>query len=274
MQPRWFRSALPAALFCCVAALAGCTSRSGPAVDQGDNDPYESVNRKVWAFDMTLDRYLLSPVARGYRTVAPAAMQTAVANVLNNLKSPMIMVNDLLQGNPDQFGQTFARLWMNTILGLGGMIDVGTATKIPYHAADFGQTLGVWGLPTGPYLVLPLLGPSDPRDSVGYAADSVADPFSLKVKAANLDGADEIRTGVSVISDRAATLDDLEELRRSSLDFYAAVRSLYQQQREAAVQAGKNPAGAASPALDYDLTPATPVPTQPPAPAGSGKKAS
>lgn len=276
MHPRWFRTALRAALLCCVAAVGACSAAGhGRSADSasGDADPYESVNRKVWAFDMSLDRYLLTPVGRGYRTVTPGVVQTAVANALRNLKSPMIMVNDLLQGNPDRFGETFARMWMNTILGLGGMIDVGTATRIPHHDADFGQTLGVWGVPSGPYLVLPLLGPSDPRDGIGYAADSIADPFTLKLQAANLDGADYVRTGVGFVSDRAATVDELDELKRSSLDFYAAVRSLYQQQRAAAVREGKNPAGAESPALDYDETPALPTPSTP-APAGTVKKAS
>jgi len=216
---------------------------ASPALDaQADspNDPLEKGNRVVWAVDLKLNDYVLTPVARKYRDNVPHVVQHAVTNVLHNLASPVILLNDALQGNGLRAGDTFARLWLNTICGLGGLIDVGTAAHIPYHSADFGQTLGVWGVGPGPYLVLPLLGPSDPRDLFGKVADSEADPLSFGLRGTgDSTYASVSRDGVDVVSTQSQTIDDMAELRRSSLDFYAAVRSLYQQSRAGAVRDAK-----------------------------------
>ncbi len=253
--------------------LSGCASAppgqqsTAAASDDINDDPYESANRAVWAFDITLDKYLLKPIAVGYRTVTPQFAQTGIANALNNLKSPTIFVNDLLQGNTDRAGDTFARIAINTTIGLGGFIDVAAKNKIPFHESDFGQTLGSWGVPTGPYLVLPLLGPSDPRDGIGYGVDSFADPYSIETRAHGLTTAEYSRAGIGLVSDRAQTIDELDELQKSSLDFYAAVRSLYQQQRAAAVSTAINDGATINPTVPADsVQPSTgPVPSKPPA---------
>ncbi|HVJ51177.1 MAG TPA: VacJ family lipoprotein [Aliidongia sp.] len=271
MLSRRFRSALPAALALCAASLAACASQ--PSTPKGDaassadatnNDPLESVNRGIWDFDLALKDYLLTPIAKGYRWATPQFVQTGISNVLRNLRSPTILMNDVLQGNMDRAGDTFARIWLNTIIGVGGIFDVGTSANVPFHDTDFGATLGSWGVPAGPYLVLPLIGPSDPRDGVGYGVDSLADPFTIKMRAANMDEGNYVRFGVSVVNEEAQTLDEFNELRRSSLDFYAAVRSLYQQKRAADVQKAKSPDAPAAPSVPYDEVD-TPANNPPPA---------
>jgi phospholipid-binding lipoprotein MlaA len=275
MHFRWLHPAILAAAIVGAAALSGCATSDKPTAKvaaQDDNDPFEPVNRKIWDFDLTLDRFLLKPIATGYRDYTPGFTQTGVSNALRNLRSPAIMVNDLLQGNPDRFGDTFARLALNTIFGLGGLIDVGAKVKIPYHDADFGQTLGVWGVPTGPYLVLPLLGPSDPRDGIGYGVDSFADVFSIEMRAHGIENAEYIRWGADIISSRAATIDQLDTVKKESLDFYAAIRSLYLQQRAAAVATAKQDGAPPTPDLTNEIAPETPSPSRPPSSAASQPK--
>ncbi|MEI9983955.1 MAG: VacJ family lipoprotein [Aliidongia sp.] len=277
MLPPRFRSVISAASLICALSLGACSgtpSSDGPAAD--NNDPYESFNRKMWDVDLALNDYLLTPVARGYRWATPDFAQTAVANALRNLKSPAILANDLLQGNTKRAGQTLTRIWLNTLIGLGGLIDVAADQNLPFHENDFGATLGAWGVPSGPYLVLPLLGPSDPRDGSGYGVDSILfDPFSIKMNAANIKSANYYRFGIDTVSGAAGRLDETEELRKSSLDFYAAIRSLYQQKRAADVATAKNPEAPSVPNVRYDeVEPSGPVPsTAPAAPAGPGKAA-
>jgi phospholipid-binding lipoprotein MlaA len=272
MLPQRFRSIMPAAALLSVVSLGACASDKNEA-DSINDDPFESVNRVVWDADIALNDYLLTPVAKGYRWVAPEFVQTAVINALHNLKSPAIFANDLLEGNMKRAGQTLTRLWLNTLVGVGGLIDVAADQDIPFHDADFGATLGSWGVPSGPYLVLPLLGPSDPRYGIGMAVDStVFDPFAIKMQAARIDSANYYRFGVDTISGAAQTVDQIEELRKSSLDFYAAVRSLYQQKRAADIATAKNPDAPALPDVHYDdVEPSGPVPSNPPADAGSAK---
>ena len=252
----WFRPVLLASMVAGTAALGGCASATHKPTDPAEaenNDPYESVNRKMWAADMALDRYLLKPIAITYRDHTPQMVQTSVTNVLRNLRGPTIMLNDLLQGNPDRAVTTFARLTINTLFGLGGIMDLATKAKIPFHDSDFGQTLGVWGFGTGPYLVLPLLGPSDPRDGIGYGVDSFADVFSIKMHAHGVDEANYARLGGSIISDRAASIDQLDAVQKESLDFYAAIRSLYLQQRAAAVATAKADGTPPAPDISGDV---------------------
>jgi phospholipid-binding lipoprotein MlaA len=272
MDFRWSRAVLLTLMMGVAAGLGGCSStpkgsETGPAVAE-DNDPWEPVNRKIWALDLALDQAFFKPVAKGYRDYTPQFAQTGVTNALRNLRSPAIFANDLLQGNTDRAGQTLARITLNTVFGLGGFVDVAGKHGIPFHDADFGQTLGAWGVGPGPYLVLPLLGPSDPRDGIGYGVDSFADPFSIKMRASGYDDPEYIRWGMNVVSDRAATIDQLDAVKRESLDFYAAIRSLYQQQRAAAVATAKHGGEANfTPDLPAEVVPEEgPVPSHPPAP--------
>jgi phospholipid-binding lipoprotein MlaA len=227
--------------------LTGCSNHENtPSADGSDpsyqaNDPLEPANRVVWKIDLKLDHYVLRPVAKAYRDHTPTFVQKGFNNVLHNIKSPIILVNDVLQGNAPHAGQTFARIVMNSLVGVGGLFDVAGSHGIPYHDSDFGQTLGVWGVGPGPYLVLPILGPSDPRDLTGYGVDTVIDPFSYEMRIAGVStDANLARTGATTINDRSKSIDDLDDLQRNSLDFYAAVRSLYQQKRSADVAEGKD----------------------------------
>jgi phospholipid-binding lipoprotein MlaA len=278
MVSRRLFSVSSSALLLGAMLLSSCASAPSGASDAQDdtNDPYENVNRVIFDANMTLDKYFFEPVAEGYRWVLPTPVRTGISNVLRNLKSPLIMANDLLEGNPERFGQTFGRFLMNTVFGLGGIMDVGTSAKIPYHDADFGMTLAVWGVGSGPYLVLPLLNSSNPRDGIAYGIESWVDPVTVEFRVHNLDEANYTRTGVGLVSARADHIEDLEELKRSSLDFYATVRSLYWQSRNADIEAAKSPANPAQPqSVSYDLgsTPAA-APTAsvstPAAPAANG----
>jgi phospholipid-binding lipoprotein MlaA len=273
MFRRWLRVAACSALIFAPLFLFGCASAGQTPTDQTNNDPYESFNRKVWWVDIKLYHYFLRPVALGYRDYTPQVLQTATGNILRNLKTPLIMVNNLLQGNFSLFGDNFARLALNTTLGLGGMIDVGSKANLPYKEADLGQTFGAWGIDSGPYLVLPILGPSDPRDGIAYGIEAFGDPFSLEMRAHGYDDAVYLRAGVQIIDDQAQIVDQYDEMEKNSLDFYAAVRSLYQQSRAGMVQAAKGGGNNAPvPSIIYgtdddSVTPsAEPTPSKTPSP--------
>jgi phospholipid-binding lipoprotein MlaA len=260
-----------------MSLLCACANQPKPgqgsaASDDVNNDPYETVNREIWEIDLTFDRFFLKPIATGYRDATPTFFQRSVSNVLTNLRTPVIFVNDVLQGDPDKAAKSLGRLYINSVMGLGGIFDVASAGKVPFHDSDFGQTLGVWGVGSGPFLVLPLLGPSDPRDAIGYGVDSFIDPFDIEMRAHGIDEANYVRMGVGIVSDRALTLDELDELQKSSLDFYAAVRSLYQQRRAAAIDSSRD-GGTATPVVPYDdLSAPTPSKTAaPPSPAGKAQ---
>ena len=276
MFPHRFRSVSSAAALLCAFALTACASNHNPSdadgADGGNNDPYESINRKIFAADLVLNDYLLTPIARAYLAVTPHFFQQAVTNALRNLRSPAILANDLLEGNTKQAGQTLTRIYLNTVIGVGGLIDVAATQNLPFHDADFGATLGAWGVPSGPYLVLPLLGPHDPRDGIGLAVDGYLDPFNDETMLNGISSAPYYRLGVDVIDKGARNVDDIEEERKSSLDFYAAVRSLYQQVRNGAVESAKHPNAPSLPKIPYDeVEPSNPVPSNPPAAAGPAK---
>ena len=247
--------------------LGACASSGREAAgvpNHDDGDPLEPINRKIWAFDLALDRLLLKPVAEAYRDHTPAAAQISVTNVLHNIKSPVILSNDLLQGDADRASATAERCVINTFLGFGGILDLAAAHGVPYHDADFGQTLGRWGVGPGPYLILPLLGPSDLRDGIGYAVDSVIDPFTIEMRAHGFAEGTYARLGVGVIAYRAKTIASIDDVERESLDFYAAIRSLYRQQRKAVVAAAWS-AGAGVPTTNPDSPDAGgPTPSSPP----------
>ncbi len=180
-------------LFCLVLlVLGGCatTAEHGPGPFQAPvhrglpedpsverhfqvHDPWEGFNRNMYHFNAQLDRYVYLPVVRTYEAVLPDSVQQGVSNIFNNLKEIPIFVNSVLQGNPKKASVSFGRFVFNTTIGLGGLIDVLGNGGIPQENEDFGQTLGVWGVPSGPYLVLPVVGPSGVRDAGGLAVDAV-----------------------------------------------------------------------------------------------------
>lgn len=218
-------------------ALAGCaTAPQSPAHDEV-NDPLEVPNRFVFAVNEATDVLVLRPAAEVYHTLAPDPVRDAVQRVLENLTAPLYVGNSLLQGDLQNAEDGTGRFLTNTFLGVGGIFDVATAFGIPpYRFEDFGQTLGTWGVAEGPYIVLPLLGPSNARDAAGYAVDTVADPVRIAAYRADVKYLLYVRAGVSAVDARSRVLREVDDLRRNSLDFYAAIRSLNHQRREAAIR--------------------------------------
>jgi phospholipid-binding lipoprotein MlaA len=182
---------------------------------------------------------VLVPVAKAYRTVLPDPVRDSLRDFLRNLREPLIFANNALQGDFEGAGETFARFTLNSTLGVGGLIDVaGRWGQLPYHEEDLGVTFGVWGIPEGPYLVVPLLGPSDPRDLVGQTAEGFGDPFNRLVTGNpyTLYWIPFVRGGVSGIDQRSRYIETLADIERTSLDYYATIRSLYRQRRAALVR--------------------------------------
>ena len=205
------------------------------AAQPSADDPLETFNRGSFGFNLFLDRLLLKPIAEGYRLVTPGFVRTGVSNFVFNLKAPVTVANDLLQGEPTRATESVGRFMFNTILGFGGLVDVGGMLGMPErHTEDFGQTLAVYGVGSGPYIMLPLLGPSNPRDLAGTVVDFVFDPLTF-IAPSDLSLA---RSGVEVLSLREANIETVEELERTSIDFYAATRTLSRQLRDNEIRNG------------------------------------
>jgi phospholipid-binding lipoprotein MlaA len=219
--------------------LALLLAPAGVRAQQDIPDPLEPMNRAIFRFNDTTDRHVLEPVARSYQKVTPEPVRRSVRNFLANLASPVVLANDLLQGERDKAGVTFGRFMINSTLGIAGLFDVATKLGYEAHYADLGQTLGRYGMKSGPYLMLPLLGPSSVRDALGRLGDGLADPWNQCC----LNTPEQLgRYATDGISQREQALGVVDDLRRNSLDFYATVRSAYAQQREALVHPGE-PAG-------------------------------
>ncbi|MBM3542844.1 MAG: VacJ family lipoprotein, partial [Alphaproteobacteria bacterium] len=199
-------------------ALVGCASAN---LDDGANDPMEGFNRGVLGFNQGVDRAVLKPVAQAYRWALPQFVRDSVRNILDNLRAPVILANDLLQGEFERAGATIGRFIVNTTVGLGGINDVASDIGIQQHSEDFGQTLAAWGVGEGPYLMLPLLGPSNPRDLTGFIVDIFLDPFGYVASANDVRYASGARTGVRAVDTRERNIETLDDLERTSLDFYA-----------------------------------------------------
>jgi phospholipid-binding lipoprotein MlaA len=193
----------------------------------------------MFGANQVLDKVLLRPVAVVYRGVLPDFAQDGVRNFMNNLNAPVIFANDLLQGETDRAGVTLARFGINSTIGLGGLFDVASEFDLPYHDEDFGQTLGTWGLGEGPYLYFLVMGPTNVRDLTGFVVDRGLDPLTyVNWGDDELEYAPIARTALNVIDLRARNIDTLDEIERSSVDYYASIRSLYRQSRADAIRNG------------------------------------
>jgi len=223
-----------AILFSATLLLTAC------AAPEGANDPYESTNRAIFGFNLTIDRLALRPTAERYQTYVPEEVRDSLRGALDNLRSPVIFANDLMQGETGRAGDTLGRFLVNSTLGLGGLFDVATRHGLMGHEEDFGQTLGAWGVGEGPYIVLPLLGPSNPRDAFGLAADQAMDPTHyIRIKRHMFwIGAREY---LNIVDTRARSLEAFDAIERDSLDFYAAARSLARQHRASEIRNGRPP---------------------------------
>jgi phospholipid-binding lipoprotein MlaA len=224
-----------AVVFCLFAA--GCAGTTGTNAGHDPSDPLESWNRQIFAMNKSFDHAVLKPTAEAYVAVVPGPARTGVHNFLTNLDTPITFTNDVLQGEFGLAGETVGRFGLNTTIGLGGLVDVATPAGIPGHSSDFGQTLGVWGVGADPYLVLPLFGPSNPRDLTGTLADTFMDPLAY-VGIRDYTYWAIGREGVEILDERSRNIDTLDELEQSSVDDYASTRSLYRQYREAHVHHG------------------------------------
>src|SRR6185437_11324477 len=217
-------------------SLGACSTPSPESLAQ--NDPWEKTNRDIFEFDVRLDHAVARPVARGYRDVVPEPVRDGIHNALTNLNSPVVLANDVLQGDGDKAVNTFGRIVINSTVGIAGLIDVASKVGIPGHDNDFGITLGKAGVSEGSYLVLPFAGPKPPRDLLGTGVDVAFDPLTY----AQFHGSDTwmvVRFGMGVLDSRASQLDAVETIERSSIDFYATTRNLYRQSRNAKINEGK-----------------------------------
>jgi phospholipid-binding lipoprotein MlaA len=203
------------------------------------NDPFEGSNRFFFGVNQVLDELLLRPVSVVYRAVLPDFARNGVRNFLNNLNSPVILANDLLQGETDRAGETILRFGVNSTIGIGGLIDVAKDLDHPYHDEDFGQTLAVWGVNDGPYFYFPLMGPSSARDFTGFVVDRGLDPLTyVNWGDDDLEYVPVARTVLNVIDLRSRNIETLDDIERSSVDYYASIRSLYRQSRADAIRNG------------------------------------
>ncbi len=215
----------------CLAVVVGMMV-SAPAVAAASDDPAEPVNRAIFRFNEYADRYVLKPVAEGYDYIVPDPGKRGISNVLHNLTMPVTFVNSILQADP---GNSFESLWsfvLNSTFGIAGIFDfTGANTDLDVHDEDFGQTLGTWGVGAGPYLVLPLFGPSNLRDLGGMGVDYAADPFNYVDNDAFVYG----RAGLGVVDTRYRALKLVDDVYAQSLDPYATFRSGYAQRRRAQI---------------------------------------
>lgn len=202
------------------------------------SDPIEPVNRAIYGFNDAVDTVLLRPVAEMYRAVVPSFLRTGIYNVISNATSPITLVNDVLQGEGKRAEETLVRFLVNTTVGFGGFVDAAQHAGIEPHTEDFAQTLAVYGVPSGPYIVAPIIGPSTPRHLFGRVVDAAANPFTwLLMDATLLESSSPLMA--EVVTTREANLDQLDALRESSPDFYATLKDVYYQRRLAEIRNGR-----------------------------------
>ena len=211
----------------------GCATVRNP----DPRDPYESFNRKVFAFNQGLDDAVLKPVATAYHDVLPSPLRVMVRNFFSNISDVFIGVNNMLQGKPGEGLSDWSRVLWNTTIGLGGINDVASEMGLEKHNEDFGQTFGVWGMNSGPYLVLPFFGPSDVRDGVGLGFDLYASPLlgyhNVPVR--------NSLAGLRVVSERSELLEASTIVEQAALDQYSFRRDFYLQRRRSLIYDGHPP---------------------------------
>ena len=224
-----------AALTLTAATLAGCATVQTPAKE----DPFEGFNRTVFVFNDKVDQYALKPVAKGYVFVTPQPVRDSVTNFFSNIGDVYIAANNLLQLKITDGVEDIMRIVINTVFGVGGLFDVATLAKLPKHTADLGLTLGHYGVPPGPYLVLPLFGPSTVRDAVGSVGNYYINPLSY----IHPNGLSWALYGLNIVSTRANLLGATDVLENAALDRYSFVRNAYLQRRRYLLSEGSSSAG-------------------------------
>lgn len=223
--------------------LGACASLNDPddpaAIARYEvNDPFEEWNRSLFALNILADEIVVKPVAVGYTSVFPKPARRSITNFMDNLTSPITFANDLLQFELTRASATLLRFVINTTFGIGGLFDVARVSGIEGHKEDFGQTLAVYGFGEGFYFMAPLLGPAPPRDLLGQFVDSALNPL-------NYTGQEDallVRMGIATfdaVNDRAENIESIENLERTSLDYYATIRSIYRQNRNSEIANGR-----------------------------------
>ncbi len=237
-------------------SLGACASNDKGTIVEGDlviHDPYEKYNRTMFAFNRHVDDLVINPFIEGYRYVAPSPVRTGIRNFLRNIKSPVLFANELLQGDLDGAKNCFLRAAINSTVGIGGLIDLAGYNGIEYEVEDFGQTLAVWGVGDGPYVVVPFLGPSSLRDYSGYFVDGYADPLRWYLFNTHNVGTYYTKATAEYLDMRESIYDTLKDTEENSFDYYAATRSIYYQSRRAMIYDLGQSSGFGAPAIpDYD----------------------
>ncbi len=219
-------------------SLSGCATVPEGSGPSDPNDPFERTNRAVFDASLRADRYVVLPVAKLYRHAIPRPVRESIRHFLNNLNSPVIFTNDVLQGQLERAGITAARFGINTTFGVGGLFEVAEGWGLPRHDEDFGQTLAVWGVGEGPYLFLPIIGPGNPRDLAGWGVDFLFDPLTF-VHWGDKWPVPYARFGIDMIDVRERNIETLDDIQKTTLDFYASIRSLYRQTRNNEIRNGE-----------------------------------
>jgi phospholipid-binding lipoprotein MlaA len=248
-------AAMLAAILLCTVTTAGAMAQANqtPQAKSDDaNDPLEPMNRGIFWFNEGVDSVLLRPAAKVYRTVVPDPARTGIRNALRNLRSPLDLANQLLQGDVEGAGNVIKRFAINSTVGLAGLIDVAADNGIPYEYESLDQTFAVWGVPEGPYLVLPLLGSSSVRDTFGTVGEYFGDPVSNYASNTDRDWISYTRAGLYALDTRAEYIDALDDVKRNSFDYYASMRSLYRQRRDGWIRDGKADVTQMPDIPDYD----------------------
>jgi phospholipid-binding lipoprotein MlaA len=259
--------------------LAGCATAPGPtapgstpqassAPARPRHDPLEGLNRGFYRLGDWMDRGVVRPILAGYRRLAPRPVRRAVHNVVTNFDEPVVFINDVLQAHPKTAAKTAVRFFANSTVGVGGIFDAASTAGIPHHDNGFGSTLGRWGVGPGPYLYLPLLGPTTLRDVTGDAVDWVTDPFSW-VHINNARSVGFTEAAVSLLDEREQADAELRALKNTAVDPYATLRSAYLQSRAAEVKGGETsidqlPELPELPPSPPPAPPEAPAPTEPP----------
>ena len=218
--------------------LSGCASLPDDPAERSEvlalNDPIEPLNRAMFVFNERLNNTVVAPIVRTYRDNTPAPVKTAVSNVLTNLRAPYVFWNDLLQARFCVAGDTFTRFVVNSTVGIGGLVDVAAqSASIESHGNDLGQTFALWGVPEGPYLVVPILGPSTVRDGAASTIEYFVEPIDYALYKAELNFVTWGREGVSFVDRSSRNLEGVERLNSTALDSYATLRTAYRQVRAA-----------------------------------------
>ena len=197
-------------------------------------DPFETVNRAIFSFNNIADRIVLEPIAKGYKKL-PSPLQSGINNFLSNLRAPLVVVNQLLQGQGQNAFQSSGRFIVNSTVGIFGLFDVAEKMGLEEKEEDYGQTLATWGVGDGFYLVLPLFGPSNLRDTSGMVLTMLTDPINAYAVSEGEAWLVPMRTAANAVDTRSQIIDEVNALRDNSVDYYAAVRSSYYQNRKAAI---------------------------------------